>query len=139
METKPIVLLADDDADDVNLALLVMAEIGFPFDVRVAADGEEAWRQLSAMDRAPKLMILDLKMPKLGGLDLLERVRAEPRFKDIPVAMLTSSDHVQDISRAAALGANAYIRKPADLAGFTAVIERLKDPAVLAGKAMSIW
>lgn len=139
MATKPIALLADDSADDVALTLFVMAEVGFPFDVRVAADGEDAWGQLCALDRAPALIILDIKMPKLDGLDLLERVRSQPRWKDVPVVMLTSSDDQRDVSRAAALGANAYIRKPSDLTAFSAVIERLKDPAGLAGKEMTLW
>lgn len=135
----PVALLADDSEDDVALALQLMAERRFPFEVRVASDGQEAWQALSAMSEPPALIILDVKMPKLGGLDLLERVRAELGWRQVPVVILTSSDDPRDIDRAASLGATAYVRKPSALEDFIRVIDRLKTPALLAGPEMQRW
>lgn len=139
MEPRPVVLLADDNADDVDIALLVMNEAGFPFEVLVARDGEEAWGLLQGLPGPPALLLLDIKMPRLGGLDLLERVRRELGWREVPVAILTSSDDVRDVARAESLGANAYILKPTDVRGFEAVVERLKDPASILAARMARW
>jgi two-component system, response regulator len=125
------ILLVEDNPDDVELARMAFAE-GRLFDrLEVARDGVEALEHLfgTAPDGRPRplprLVFLDLKLPKLDGLQILERVRADPRTRLLPIVVLTSSDEERDIVRAYSLGANSYIRKPIDFGDFLAAIRDL--------------
>ena len=121
MET-PFVLLVEDNADDVTLMLRIFARTGLPGDDRVVVtrDGVEALDFLfpagadhgRAARPLPRVIFLDLKMPRLDGLEVLRRVRADPRTRLVPVVMLTSSDEERDVTQSYQLGANSYIRKP---------------------------
>ena len=134
MET-PFVLLVEDNADDVTLMLRIFARTGVPGDDRVVVtrDGVQALDFLLPAggddDRAahplPRVIFLDLNMPRLDGLEVLRRVRADPRTRLVPVVMLTSSDEERDVIQSYQLGANSYIRKPEDASQFSETVGAL--------------
>jgi two-component system response regulator len=133
MET-PFVLLVEDNADDVMLMLRIFARTGVPGDDRVVVtrDGVQALEFLlpaGGDDRAahplPQVIFLDLNMPRLDGLEVLRRVRADPRTRLVPVVMLTSSDEERDVTQSYQLGANSYIRKPEDATQFSETLGAL--------------
>ena len=109
-EAAFLVLVVEDDPDDVFFLQAAFKDAGAP-SPEVARDGEEALARLSASP-APSLVLLDLKLPKLSGLEVLERRTADPALRSIPVVVLTSSNTAEDRERAYALGANAYLVKP---------------------------
>jgi CheY-like chemotaxis protein len=131
MKMKPI-LLAEDSADDQTLILRSLKKNNITNPVLIANDGVEALDFLFGTGaRAgeaplrPAVVLLDMKMPRLGGLDVLERIRKEATTKNIPVVILTSSDEEQDKLRSYDLGANSYVRKPVDFNEFAAAIGKL--------------
>jgi len=117
---RKVVLMADDNEDDVNLSLLAFTEIGFPHEVVVARDGEQALDYLFAKgpftgrdrSRDPALVVLDVRMPKVDGLQVLEALRASRDYGGTPAVMLTTSDEPRDKEAASRLGANLYLKKP---------------------------
>jgi CheY-like chemotaxis protein len=120
------VLLAEDDAADAELILASLGADGLGDRVHVARDGEEAldflfcraayaWRVGAAL---PRLVLLDIKLPKVTGFDVLREIKREPRTRTIPVVMLTSSNIGRDVQLGYDLGANSYIQKPVDFAEF---------------------
>ncbi|MBM2803244.1 MAG: response regulator with CheY-like receiver domain and winged-helix DNA-binding domain, partial [Deltaproteobacteria bacterium] len=120
MEVKRI-LLAEDDANDVELILAALEEHHLANDVVVVRDGEQAldylYRRGDFRDRPegnPVLVLLDLKMPKVDGLEVLRQVKSEPSLRIIPVVMLTSSREERDVIEGYRLGANAYVVKPVE-------------------------
>jgi two-component system, response regulator len=122
------VLLVEDNPDDVELALHAFKQHNFANNVHVCRDGVEAIEYLygeGAPDKQPKLILLDFKMPRLNGLEVLQRVRAEESTKRVPVIMLTASDEEPDMSRSYDLGANSYIVKPVDFRKFSEVVLQL--------------
>jgi two-component system response regulator len=131
----PFVLLVEDNADDVMLMLRIFARTGLPGDDRVVVtrDGVEALDFLfpagadhgRAARPLPRVIFLDLKMPRLDGLEVLRRVRADPRTRLVPVVMLTSSDEERDVTQSYQLGANSYIRKPEDSTQFSETVGAL--------------
>jgi CheY-like chemotaxis protein len=130
-EVKRIVL-AEDNANDVELTLAALSEINLANEVVVVRDGAEALdyllRRSEYADRSPgnpAVLLLDLKMPKLDGLDVLRAVKADDTLKTIPVVMLTSSREEQDLVRSYKLGANAYVVKPVDFKGFIDAVRQL--------------
>ncbi len=114
MPKKPKILLVEDNRDDQDLALLAIESSGICCDVQVVHDGAEALELLLGPTQGPpdppRLVVLDLKMPKVSGLDVLRAMRADPRTKYLPVVVLTSS------------GANSYIRKPIELDDFNQIM-----------------
>jgi two-component system, response regulator len=129
--TTRAVLLVEDNANDEKLTLRAFQKSNIPNPVVVVRDGVEALDYLFA-DPAqhggaepPALVLLDLKLPKLDGLEVLRRLRADPRTALLPVIILTSSIEDQDLSRGYALGANSYIRKPVNFASFAEAVTRL--------------
>ena len=127
MAEKPKILLVEDNQDDKELALLAIEFSGVSCDVEIAHDGAEALEMLlgkgvSRTVDPPRLVILDLKMPKVSGLEVLQAMRKDSRTKYVPVVVLTSSGEKRDLSDAYAFGATSYIRKPIDLEGFNVIM-----------------
>ena len=131
--TECQILLVEDNPDDVELTLLAFEESKICNQMKVVYDGQEALDYLFCTgqyaDNAPKILpaiiLLDLKLPRLDGLDVLKRVRSEPATKFLPVVILTSSQDEEDIVRSYSLGANAYVRKPVDYAQFVEAAKTL--------------
>lgn len=132
MEDK-VILLVEDNPDDEALTLRALKKNNISNGVVVARDGVEALDYLFATGayaardpRAlPQVVLLDLKLPKLDGLEVLRRVRAHERTKLLPVVILTSSKEEQDRLEGYSLGANSYIRKPVDFSQFTEAVRQL--------------
>ena len=130
---KKIILLVEDNPDDEVLTVRVLKKNNILNDMVVARDGAEALDYLfgagSYADRdmtvMPQLILLDLKLPKIDGLEVLRRVRGDERTRLLPVVVLTSSSEEQDVIESYRLGANSYIRKPVDFTQFTAAIRNL--------------
>ncbi|RYG42954.1 response regulator [bacterium] len=119
------ILLVEDNADDEQLTLRAMRQSDVPNLIRVARDGAEALERIRESDPLPDLVLLDLKLPKLSGLEVLERLRADERTKTLPVVILTSSDEERDILGSYDLGANSYVRKPVDFTEFIDAVRQL--------------
>ncbi|TVO53121.1 response regulator [Denitromonas halophila] len=126
-------LLVEDDAQDLRLTLRALKRINVVNEVDVVGDGAAAldylfcrntYAQRSPAD-APAVVLLDIRLPKLSGLEVLEQLRQDTRTDKIPVVMLTSSDEEQDILRSYDLGANSYVRKPLDPGEFTEAVAQL--------------
>jgi two-component system response regulator len=121
-----LILLIEDNPDDVELTRLALRETDLPMRMVVARDGVEAVEALLGEAAIhPQLVLLDLKLPKLDGLDVLSRMRADARTRNLPVVVLTSSLEDEDLAKCYALGANSYVRKPVDFARFVDVVNRL--------------
>ncbi len=128
-----IILLVEDNPDDVELTLRSLKKHNISNEVVLARDGAEALDYLFATgayaDRdtsiMPAVILLDLKLPKVDGLEVLQRLRADERTKLLPVVILTSSTEEQDMVNGYKLGANSYVRKPVDFVQFSAAIKQL--------------
>jgi CheY-like chemotaxis protein len=126
------ILLVEDNPNDIELTLAALEENRLANEVIVVRDGEEALEYLQRrgifkMRTAghPAVVLLDLKLPKVDGLEVLERLKADPELKPIPVVMLTSSREEQDLVRSYNLGVNAYVVKPVDFNEFVGAIKEL--------------
>lgn len=127
MTDRPI-LLVEDNADDEKLTLRALRKNNVLNEVVVARDGVEALDYLFERDRSlplPQVILLDLNLPRINGVEVLRRVRDDERTKILPVVILSSSRQEEDIARSYAYGANAYVRKPVDFAEFTDAIKTL--------------
>ncbi|HEY8143965.1 MAG TPA: response regulator [Kofleriaceae bacterium] len=121
-----VLLLVEDNATDEKLTLRAFKKNNLGNEVVVTRDGQEALDYLfdagpyaaSAPNPPPALVLLDLKLPRIEGLEVLRRIRADPRTRLLPVVVLTSSAEDEDLMRSYSLGANAYVRKPVDFARF---------------------
>ena len=127
-----IILLVEDNPDDAELAMRAFAKSASRYDLVLARDGVEALDYLlgtgpHAADPppAPDLVLLDLKLPRVDGLEVLRRLRGEERTRHLPVVVLTSSEREQDIVSSYELGANSYVRKPVDFAEFVEAVKVL--------------
>jgi two-component system response regulator len=133
MMPEKTILLVEDNADDEKLTLRALKQNNIGNKVVVARNGVEAidylfgtgayaGRDLSAM---PQVVLLDLKLPKLDGLEVLRRVRADERTKLLPIVILTSSNEEMDRINGYGLGANSYVRKPVDFSQFSEAARQL--------------
>ena len=138
------ILLVEDNPDDEALTLRAFKKNNIVNELTVARDGQEALDYFfgeGASERpAPAVVLLDLKLPKIGGLEVLRRIRADPRTRLQPIVILTSSREEQDVVSGYSLGANSYIRKPVDFSQFMEAIRQiglywlvLNEPAVQKG------
>lgn len=123
MTTPRLILLVEDDPDHELLTIRALRKSHIANEVRVARDGEEALSMLFGGDEAtpiqtPQVVLLDLKLPKIDGLEVLRRIRENERTRMLPVVVLTSSDEETDIVRSYKLGVNSYIRKPVNFSDF---------------------
>jgi two-component system response regulator len=130
-EQNSDILLVEDDIDDVTLALAAFAAANLGNKLHVARDGVEALEFLfgAASDeenpRRPGLILLDLKLPRLDGHEVLRRIKSDPRTSAIPVIVLTASDAERDVAQTYEVGVNSYIVKPVDFEQFTEAVRNV--------------
>jgi two-component system response regulator len=125
------ILLVEDNRDDLELAMHALRKENLANHIQVARDGEEALDFLfctgphadRSFDRPPKLVLLDLKLPKVDGLEVLRRMKSDPRTRAIPVVILTSSKEERDLTCGYGLGANSYIQKSVDFQQFQETVK----------------
>ncbi len=134
MNTNKVeVLLVEDNPTDVELTLRTLKKYNLANHVEVVNDGAEALDFIFAtgvykdrkIDKKPKVILLDLKLPKVDGLEVLRKIKSDERTKDIPVVVLTSSKEEQDRIESYSLGVNSYIVKPVDFNQFTKAVSEL--------------
>jgi two-component system, response regulator len=121
-----MILLVEDNPDDEELTIDALRSGGVRSEIRVAHDGQEAIDALFAPGaQLPKLVLLDLKLPKLPGLEILRRMRGASHTRRIPTVILTSSSEHSDIHESYEAGANSYVRKPVDFDQFVDAVQRV--------------
>ena len=127
----PRVLLAEDDVDHAFFTVRAFRDAhGEAVEMHTVRDGEEALEYLQARGRhegaqRPHLIVLDLKMPKVSGLELLEHIKGDPNLRTIPTVVLSSSDRPEDIKDSYARSANSYVTKPASLTGLREGVQEM--------------
>jgi len=127
MTAEPI-LLVEDNPDDVTLTVRALRKNDIENEVVVAGDGEQALALLHPPDGTPlkpALVLLDVKLPLVAGLDVLRKIRADERTRMLPVVMLTTSNEARDITDSYQLGANSFVRKPVEFSDFIEVTRLL--------------
>jgi DNA-binding response OmpR family regulator len=132
MEKLGRILLVEDDHRDVELSMTALEEYNLANEVVVARDGQQALDYLycrgdfkNRFAENPAVVLLDLKLPKVNGLEVLQQIRSDERLKMIPVVVLTSSQEEKDMVRSYALGVNAYVVKPVDFHEFINAVKEL--------------
>jgi two-component system, response regulator len=133
MSTTVDILLVEDNQDDIDLALHALHAGKVANSIFVVRDGEEALDFLfcrgsyteRSIDHPPKLVLLDLKMPKIDGLQVLKQVKGDPRTKTIPVVIMTSSKEERDLVEGYSSGVNSFIQKPVDFEQFRETVRTL--------------
>jgi len=128
--TKKIILLVEDNPDDVELALLALQANGMKNETVVARDGQEALDymqrvSLGSCEARPEVILLDLKLPRLDGFEVLKRVRANPATRFLPIVILSSSREERDLITCYELGANSYIQKSLDFSVFSESVRQI--------------
>jgi CheY-like chemotaxis protein len=126
------ILIVEDDPNDVELTLTALEDYNLANEVVVARDGQQAIDYLSCQGEYtarprenPAVMLLDLKLPKIDGLEVLKRIKSDERLKTIPIVVLTSSHEEKDVMRSYSLGVNAYVVKPVDFHEFMHAVKEL--------------
>lgn len=131
MDTKEVeILIVEDDPNDLELALIALRKHKLANKIHVARDGEEALDFIFCRgphaqrghDNLPRLILLDLKLPKINGLEVLKEIKADPRTRPVPVVVMTSSGEQRDMLEGYELGVNSYIQKPVDFEQFQRII-----------------
>ena len=127
MDKQVEILLIEDNVDDAELAIRALKKRNLANNLLHIGDSEKALEYLFAKDNDnyPKLILLDLKMPKVDGIEILKRIKGDPMKKVIPVVMLTSSKEERDIVESYDLGVNAYIVKPVEFDKFLQAVDQL--------------
>jgi two-component system response regulator len=133
MNRTHVILLVEDNSDDVEITLRAFRKSNVLSEIVVVRDGVEALDYMFAAgtyagrttNSPPDLILLDLKLPKVGGLEVLRRLRGEERTRRVPVVVLTSSNEEKDIQSSYDLGANSFVRKPVDFTQFVVVARQL--------------
>ena len=121
-----LIALVEDNADDEALTLRALTKHGIANEIVVLRDGVEALAFLLAADKPlPHLILLDLNLPRMSGLEVLQRLRLESRTRLLPVVILTSSNEERDLINGYRLGANSYVRKPVDFVQFSEAVHQL--------------
>jgi len=131
IDARPL-LLVEDDRKDVELTLAAIAESNISNEVDVVRDGAEALDYLyrrgnysTRMNGTPLVILLDLKLPKVDGIQVLQNLKGDPVLKSVPVVMLTSSREERDVIQSYDLGANAYVVKPVDFDEFSNAVKEI--------------
>ena len=131
MTQKVDILLVEDNADDIELAVHALREEKLANGITIARDGEEALDLIFRRGQAdplldlPRLILLDLKLPKVDGLEVLRAVKGDPRTKAIPIVIMTSSKEERDLVESYKLGVNAYVQKPVGFDEFRTIVKEL--------------
>jgi CheY-like chemotaxis protein len=132
MSTLGRILIVEDDPNDIELTMTALADYNLANEVVVTRDGQQALDYLYCRGgfstRAggnPAVMLLDLKLPKISGLEVLQQIRSDAHLKMIPVVVLTSSNEEKDVIRSYSLGVNAYVVKPVDFHEFVNAVKEL--------------
>jgi two-component system response regulator len=127
--TEGPVLLIEDNPDDTLLTVRAFEKCGFANEVLAFSDGEAALAALlpdsGASDLVPAMVLLDVKLPRVGGLEVLRRLRADARTRELPVIMLSTSREQRDIVESYRLGANSFVRKPLSFSQFVSAVHIL--------------
>lgn len=125
------ILFVEDNPDDVELTLLAFKKYKFSYQITVARDGQEALDILfppkgkTSKNKLPDIILLDLKLPKVSGLEVLKQIKTHPETMIIPVIVLTTSNEERDLRDSYRLGVNSYIRKPVKFTKFVEVVKQL--------------
>ena len=127
------ILLVEDSRDDLDMTLRALRRANMANHIQIARDGAEALDFIFCegahvtrkIENMPKLILLDLKLPKVDGMEVLRRIKNDPRTKMIPVVMLTSSKEQKDVIESYGLGTNSYIVKPVDFESFAAAVQNM--------------
>jgi two-component system response regulator len=135
MDRAPLIMLVEDDPDDEELARIALRRAGLPHQLVVLRDGAQAVAWLRALPRdaaglqkaLPRVVLLDIKLPKLTGHQVLRRLRVDKRTRLLPVVMFSSSSEERDRVESYRLGANAYVRKPVDFDHYKRTLADLGD------------
>jgi DNA-binding response OmpR family regulator len=123
---SPMIALVEDNADDEALTLRALKKNGIANEIVILRDGAEALRFLMAPEnQLPQLVLLDLKLPRKDGLEVLRELRENPRTELLPIVILTSSKEERDLIEGYRLGANSYVRKPVDFNQFSEAVRQL--------------
>ena len=125
MSPSKTILLVEDNPDDEELTVRALRRSRIANDIQVARDGAEALRLLFEGETVPQLVLLDLKLPKVDGIEVLRRLRAEDRTRLLPVVVLTSSDEERDLLASYRRGANSFVRKPVAFDDFSDAVGQL--------------
>jgi two-component system response regulator len=126
--SQPFILLVEDNPDDIELTKRAFAKNHIANELVVLKDGAEACEFLFSEDadrRLPQVILLDLKLPKISGMEVLERIRADERTQLIPTVILTSSKQEEDLLEGYRLGVNSYVRKPVDFNEFVEAVRQV--------------
>lgn len=134
-KSEKVILLVEDNEAEVKLALRAFQKQSFDKKILVARDGEEALQLLfelassatTSVPNLPSLILLDLNLPKVDGLEVLQTIRSQSATRYIPVVIFTTSDETRDIQESYRLGANSYLRKPVDFDDFTELVGNLES------------
>jgi two-component system, response regulator len=127
------ILIVEDNQDDLDMTLRALRKANLTNPIQIARDGAEAVEYIFCegphagrkVENGPRLILLDLKLPKIDGMEVLKRIKADPRTKTIPVVVLTSSKEQKDVIESYQLGVNSYIVKPVNFEGFVAAVQEL--------------
>lgn len=146
MVEDAVILLAEDNEDDVAMMRRAFKKANFLNPLHVVENGEEAIAYLQGAGKyasreeypLPSLLLLDLKMPRKNGFDVLEWIRHQPGLSSLRVVVLTSSDEIRDVNRAYQLGANSFLVKPLDFSEFVRMTEALKGYWIWLSKAPDV-
>ena len=127
MTTTPLrpIILVEDNPDDERMTIRALRRGNIANEILVARNGEEALAMVLNADPLPSVVLLDLKLPKVAGLEVLKQIRANERTQKLPVVVLTSSSEEGDIINSYGLGANSYVRKPVEIDKFTEAVRQL--------------
>lgn len=126
------ILIVEDDPNDVELTLTALGDYNLANEVVIARDGQQAIDYLYGEGQFagrsagnPAVMLLDLKLPKISGLEILQRIKSDPKLKTVPVVVLTSSNEEKDVMKSYSLGVNAYVVKPVEFHEFVNAVKEL--------------
>lgn len=125
MKNAKCILLVEDNPDDLELTLRALREHRLANRIDIVRDGAEALDFLDRAEELPAVVLLDLKLPKIDGMEVLRRVKADERLRAVPVVVLTSSREESDLVASYRLGVNSYIVKPVDFGGFSEAVRQL--------------